>query len=61
LRVPKIAIPGDFWHRSLPVANSIYPPPADSKGTSAIPGAALRAQSGVLPDFGIGNSGIHAA
>jgi hypothetical protein len=35
----------------LPAAKSIYPPLADSNRNSAIPGAALRAQSGILADF----------
>ncbi|MDR1352762.1 MAG: hypothetical protein LBK05_05705 [Treponema sp.] len=39
LRVPKIAIHGDFWHRSLPMANSISPPLAESNKNSAIHGA----------------------
>jgi hypothetical protein len=33
------------------VAKSIYPPAADSRGYSAIRGAALRAQSGILAVF----------
>jgi hypothetical protein len=39
LRGQKIALRGDFLPRSLPVANSIYPPLADSNGNSAIHGA----------------------
>jgi hypothetical protein len=36
LRVPKSGFPAGFWHRSLPAANSIYPPLADSNGNSGI-------------------------
>ncbi|MDR1353225.1 MAG: hypothetical protein LBK05_08080, partial [Treponema sp.] len=39
LRVPKSGVPAGFWHRSLPQANSIYPPPADSNGNNGIPAA----------------------
>jgi hypothetical protein len=39
LRVPKIALHGDFWHWSLPAANSISPPSAEIRGHSAIRGA----------------------
>jgi hypothetical protein len=37
---PKIAILGDFGPWSLPLANSIYPPSADSRDPSALHGAA---------------------
>jgi hypothetical protein len=36
LRVPKSGIHAGFWHRSLPAANSIYPPFADSNVNSGI-------------------------
>ncbi|MDR1352470.1 MAG: hypothetical protein LBK05_04215, partial [Treponema sp.] len=36
LRGQKIALRGDFLPRSLPAANSIYPPLADSNGNSGI-------------------------
>jgi hypothetical protein len=39
LRAPQIGIPADLGQWSLPAANSIYPPSADSRGNSAIHGA----------------------
>jgi hypothetical protein len=47
LRGPKTGIPAGFWPWILPVAKSIYPLQADSRGYSAIRGAALRAQLGI--------------
>jgi hypothetical protein len=44
LRVPKSAFHGGFWHRSLPAANSIYLPLADSNGNSGIHAAAPAAK-----------------
>jgi hypothetical protein len=53
LRGQKIALRGDFLPRSLPAANSIYPPLADNKKNSGIHAAGC-AENGSLPDFGIG-------
>jgi hypothetical protein len=41
LRRQKIALRGDFLPRSLPTANSIYPPLADSNGNSGIHAAGI--------------------
>jgi hypothetical protein len=49
------AIRGGLRHWILPQAKSIYPPAADSNGNSAIRGAALRAQSGILAVFRLGS------
>jgi hypothetical protein len=45
LRVPKSGIHAGFWNRSLPAANSIYPPMADSNGNSGIHAAGIRHQA----------------